>query len=922
MADINVVSVGLVDLKTRLDELTGALDRNTSKLATTKTELADYNSKIKEQEKAIKELQSQKDVDLAQVEAEKQKLIELNQAREMAKIAIKEQTKAVNENVALIQAGNTARDAEMGSIVQMKAELKLVDNQWQQLSATERENSSQGQALTAQSKALTDALKDQEKQVGQTGRNVGNYNEAVDIAVMSMGEMRQELKILKNMSFADKSKKDIDEIKQRIGDLTDTMGDMRAEMAVMGGPGIGAVVSGLKGIAAATEGVVASLDILGVESEVLNGLSQKMTSFIAVTQSLSEMEDLVNSGKAKAIALKIKDMAVTAAHTVASWAQVAATTAASAAQWLLNAAMAMNPIGLVVIAVAALIAGFWLLVEATGSVMEAMMWLVNPMGMVVKMLVEEYEANKQSTVEKEKQIALAKQAVKDAEAKVEATKKVIKSMEEELDTMKARGATDEQLFKQSQAIFDQKIKLAKEEAKVAEENFKLALKQGGLLMANATAYLDAKKRQNEAEKAKAKEIKDKEDSEEKARVEKQRQAYADSIQKRKDMAKKASEDTLAYEQKILDITTALISDAKDKQLKELEIAHTRELASINSQAKNANEIKKAMDAQYYADRAKIEQEFTKAANERTISAEIERQQLKIETMKNTSMEWFNASLVLLSDQMNQELSVSDLTEQEKANIREKYRQQMMSKTEEFNSAQMQAEIDFATNNGALQGQKESEIQSNVLAIKKSYYDAGKMTAKEEFDYKMDLKTQEVAREQAVKDAKVQITENAVGAAIGLLEMFDKSGKTAALAQVAFDNGKALSALVSSSMSNPLNGITGGAAGIAQFAVGAVTIASNIKKAITSINSKKPVTASAGGGSASGGGAVSAPSSVSTDFMQKYGQDQGTANNNLASSNQAVQNAGIVNALKGVQLAVAVTDIQNGLSNAQVRDSRL
>ena len=127
MAEIDVIKIGLTDLKSTIDGLNASLTDNTAKLATTKVELADYNNKIKEAEKELKTLQASTEADNATIEAQKAKIIELNQQREMAKIAIKEQTKAVNENIAMIQAGNTARDAEAGSMAQMKANLKLVN---------------------------------------------------------------------------------------------------------------------------------------------------------------------------------------------------------------------------------------------------------------------------------------------------------------------------------------------------------------------------------------------------------------------------------------------------------------------------------------------------------------------------------------------------------------------------------------------------------------------------------------------------------------------------------------------------------------------------------------------------------------------------------------------------------------------------
>jgi hypothetical protein len=87
-----------------------------------------------------------------------------------------------------------------------------------------------------------------------------------------------------------------------------------------------------------------------------------MTGGVAM-QAFADAGDLVNVVTDSAIVRKIKDTAVTVgqtaatiAHKVASKAVAAATKAWTATQWLLNAALSANPLGLVVIAVAALVA--------------------------------------------------------------------------------------------------------------------------------------------------------------------------------------------------------------------------------------------------------------------------------------------------------------------------------------------------------------------------------------------------------------------------------------------------------------------------------------------------------------------------------------------------------------------------------------
>ena len=59
---------------------------------------------------------------------------------------------------------------------------------------------------------------------------------------------------------------------------------------------------------------------------------------------------------------------------------------------------------------------------------------------------------------------------------------------------------------------------------------------------------------------------------------------------------------------------------------------------------------------------------------------------------------------------------------------------------------------------------------------------------------------------------------------------EKLNKATALVQIGIDTAKAISALVAQSSANPLNSVTGGVAGIAQYASGIVQILTNVAKA--------------------------------------------------------------------------------------------
>lgn len=105
---------------------------------------------------------------------------------------------------------------------------------------------------------------------------------------------------------------------------------------------------------------------------------------------------------------------------------------------------------------------------------------------------------------------------------------------------------------------------------------------------------------------------------------------------------------------------------------------------------------------------------------------------------------------------------------------------------------------------------------------------------------------------------------------------EKFQKASALVQIAIDTAKAISSLVATSQANPLNAVTGGAAGIAQYASGIVQILTNVAKAKALLSNPS---ASASGG----GGASASPTSSSsvTPTVQMFGQ--GNNANNLTSA---------------------------------------
>lgn len=917
MAEIDIVKVGLTQLSEVVANLNKELDANIMQLSESKAVLKQYNDSIKETEKELKNLENSENADSKQIAETQKKLQELRFERDKQALTIKEQTKAVNDSNKLVQASITIEKEKIGSMKQMSAELLLVDNARNKLSESEREGTESGRALTKQSADLTAKLMEQEKEVGKNQRNVGNYASALDTANMSLGEMTREMKNLKNTSFANLNPEQIKVVKAQMAQLTEGIRDFREQTRAASESGIPGLLGGLQAITASAQLVTGTLAMFGVENKQLE---KTMIQLIGVSQSLAAVEDLIAKRKLQVMFAEMKKISVTVAGTVATWASIVATKAAAAAQWLLNLAMDANPIGLVIVAVAALTAGFILLYNWTDNLAEALIMLWQPWTILIKLTSDYLGERERVNAQDKEAIAIAEQNVKAQQAVVSAQKKVIEGMEKELETMIARGATAEQQYKMTLKIHDEKIKLAHEEAVLAQKYYEEEKARGEASMIDLVRVLRAKQAVKTAEADKNKTITDKENADEKERVEKQRQA----VKKAHDEKMALKQKELEYQKTIQDISIAIMQDGLTKELEALKLAHERQIAELDTHAKNYNEIKEKYDEQYNFDKAKIEQTYNEASNKKAVEAEIKRQELRINTLQTSSIDYLNAQTALLNQQMEIELLNKDLTEAEKLNIQETYRQKIVDLNKKWNDENLQSELDFIDSAVETKFIKVEDAEKQKLAVMQRYLDEGKITQIEFDNYKAEVAQNEIEREKALKKTKEQLTQDAVTTAMGFMDMFDKSGKASALTQVAFDTGKAISALVAASSANPLNSVSFGAAGIAQYAAGALTIAQNIAKAIKIINSKKPTTSIGGGSGSRGGSSSQAQQSMSAtpDFFTKYSSTAGVANNNMNQSNNATQNNLLVDALKGIKLQVGVTDIQDGLNYSQIRDNRL
>jgi hypothetical protein len=106
---------------------------------------------------------------------------------------IKRNSAVVRENEKIVTANDQINQENIGTIDKLRKQLQVTSIQWKNLNEEERNNEEIGGKLAKQKKALTDALKAEEKATGDTRRNVGNYREDIEKALQATGGFGQSL---------------------------------------------------------------------------------------------------------------------------------------------------------------------------------------------------------------------------------------------------------------------------------------------------------------------------------------------------------------------------------------------------------------------------------------------------------------------------------------------------------------------------------------------------------------------------------------------------------------------------------------------------------------------------------------------------------------------------------------------------------
>lgn len=291
------------------------------------------------------------------------------------------QIKATNTQAAAYQKQVTGsiklQNAQGASLEKLRAQLALDNAEFAKL-GTSISEAARKDELQTRIAATTEELKRQEQALGDYRRSVGDYAQATKSLSTELSELTQELM---NMAAAGgMTSEAYKTMLARAGELKGAQDAVNQSLTNVGKGAEGVqALTGAVGAATAAYGLwTAAASLLGTENEELDRVMNQMMVVITALNSLTAINNALSKTNAtyRAAELILQKVGINqtkqeAAALAAKSAMLGATTIGTklmaAATWLWNAALAANPVMLVVIAIAALVAGIALLVSAFKS---------------------------------------------------------------------------------------------------------------------------------------------------------------------------------------------------------------------------------------------------------------------------------------------------------------------------------------------------------------------------------------------------------------------------------------------------------------------------------------------------------------------------------------------------------------------------
>lgn len=345
------------------------------------------------------------------------------------------------------------------------------------------------------------------------------------------------------------------------GKARDRMADLNKEINASQDTGskLGAITGVARSLAGGFAGAAGAAALFGSAQKDVQEQLLKVQGAVALLAGIQEVADIKkNFNIAKNIALQQVEIATTKLAVAAESESVIVRNLAAAAQWALNAAMSANPIMLVVVGIAALVAALSTFDSAAERSQK-----------VQKKLNDEhkiYEGIIDRQIEKQKEyLAIRVNSVKD--------------QEQEVALLKASGASKKEIYEAESELIRRKIS----DAEVLQ---KTGQKQG---VAEINAYQDLLTQKKVLDAGYKKDIED----ENKKNKEKREADNKEEQKKKEDELKKAAELELKLRGELAQSIVNSIADEREKEIANMQLSFRNKLDAIIGDG----ETEKALRAQ-------------------------------------------------------------------------------------------------------------------------------------------------------------------------------------------------------------------------------------------------------------------------------------------------------------------------------------
>ena len=436
---------------------------------------------------------------------------------------------------------------------------------------------------------------------------------------------------------------------------------------------------------------------------------------------------------------------------------------------------------------------------------------------------------------------------------------------------------------------------------------------------------------NERKRIKAQEIADEKAAEKKAdeAAEAAAAKAAAAAEKAREKAKAAAKQRLDNARALRDFELTQIQDANAREVAIVNEKYARLMNDLKTDATKTAEEKAKFNAMFIlqqqqeldklaTDKAKIEADNLKKGNE--IIADLQLQMMEEGTEKELAM-----TKAKYEKLRAQTLADTTLTEEQKKVLTQLYNDQEAAENQKRADAKLKQQQTLAK---TLADSELTDDQKKLQALKTKYEEELKLAEgneilkaalKDKYDkdaikIEEDASNAKIENAKKERDAKIQLAgdiatgiQNVGAAFIKDQKKLEKFNKAMALVQIGIDTAKAISSLVAASQANTLNGVTAGAAGIAQFATGIIQIATNVAKAKTILTSGG--TPSGGGGGGGGGGDTGGTSLAQS--VPQGAQLFGSANAGNVMSAGGANNSSMT--VTAVVSETQITNVQNKIN---------